>query len=112
LSELCDTYTPKQLNIVVNWLAVGFTVHALIEEVRMSTERISEIVKSVKEYSYLDQAPLQEVDVHEGLNNTLIILRHKIKEDIQISKQYESTPRIEAWQQLNQVWTNIPGQRN
>ncbi|OGO21321.1 MAG: hypothetical protein A2Y54_04555 [Chloroflexi bacterium RBG_16_51_16] len=109
LSDLCETYTPKQLNIVVNWLAVGFTVHALIDEVRLSTERISEIVKSVKEYSYLDQAPLQEVDVHEGLNNTLVILRHKLKEGIQISKQYESTlPRIEAYgSELNQVWTNI-----
>jgi signal transduction histidine kinase len=109
LSDLCETYTPNQLNIVVKWLASGYTVHALIDEVRMSTERISDIVKSVKEYSYLDQAPLQEVDVHDGLNNTLVILRHKLKDGIQISKEYDSSlPRIEAYgSELNQVWTNI-----
>jgi signal transduction histidine kinase len=91
----------------VNWLAsvIRFT---LIDEVRCS-ERISDIVKSVKEYSYLDQAPLQEVDIHEGLNNTLVILRHKLKDGIQISKEYDSSlPRIEAYgSELNQVWTNI-----
>ncbi len=109
LSKLCEAYTPKQLQVVTKWLAAGYTVHALLEEVRMSTERISEIVKSVKEYSFLDRAPLLEVDIHESLDNTLVILRHKTKAGIKITKQYaQYLPRVEAYgSELNQVWTNI-----
>jgi signal transduction histidine kinase len=63
----------------------------------------------VKEYSYLDQAPVQNVDIHEGLENTLVILRHKTKEGIKIVKQYAANlPKVEAYgSELNQVWTNI-----
>jgi len=109
LQELCQAYTPRQLNVVTKWLAVGYTVHALIDEVAMSAQRISEIVKSVKEYSYLDQAPLQQVDIHESLENTLVILRHKTGDGIQIRKEFApDLPNIEAYgSDLNQVWTNI-----
>lgn len=109
LRKLCEAYTSNQISVVVKWLAAGYSVHGLIDEVRMSTERISEIVKSVKEYSYLDQAPLQEVDIHESLENTLVILRHKTKEGVKIIRQFAANlPRIEAYgSELNQVWTNI-----
>src|SRR5262245_1156022 len=75
----------------------------------MSAERISNIVKAVKEYSYLDQAPLQEVDIHAGLENTLMILRSKWKQGITIERNYaRDLPKIEAYgSELNQVWTNI-----
>jgi len=109
LDELCAAYSSQQLHVVVRWLAVGFTVYSLIADVHMSAERISEIVKSVKVYSYLDQAPVQEVDIHEGLDNTLVILRHKTKEGIKIIRQYApDLPHIEGYgSELNQVWTNI-----
>ncbi len=75
----------------------------------IGTQRISEIVKSVKAYSYLDQSPVQDVDVREGLENTLIILRHKMKDGIKIVRDYSADlPHIEAYgSELNQVWTNI-----
>ncbi len=97
------------LPIATRWLAAGCSVYALLDEVANSAERISEIVKAVKSYSYLDQAPIQEVDVTEGLENTLVMLKHKLKQGIAVHREYASElPRIEAYaSELNQVWTNI-----
>ena len=60
-------------------------------------------------YSYLDQAPVQSVDVHEGMDNTLIILRSKLSNGISVRREYApDLPNIEAYgSELNQVWTNI-----
>ncbi len=97
------------VGIIARWLGVGCSVYALLGEVSASAERISEIVKAVKSYSYLDQAPIQQVEVHEGLENTLVMLRHKLKAGVQIIREYApDLPRIEAHgSELNQVWTNI-----
>ncbi len=64
---------------------------------------------SVKGYAYLDQAPEQEVDVHEGLEDTLIILKHKLGTGITLRREYaRGLPRIEVFgSELNQVWTNL-----
>jgi signal transduction histidine kinase len=110
LSELAEDFSPTDhLPAISHWLAAGGAVYALLDEVGKSAERISEIVKSVKAYSYLDQAPVQEVDVHEGLENTLVILRHKLKQGVSVTRDYaRDLPRIEAYaSELNQVWTNI-----
>jgi predicted CoA-binding protein len=74
-----------------------------------SSGRLSEIVKALKTYVYLDQGPVQEVSVQEGLDNTLVILRHKIKQGIEVRREYDpNLPRIQAYgSELNQVWTNI-----
>ena len=66
-------------------------------------------MNSVKSYIYLDQAPVHEVDVHEGLENTLVILNHKLKQGVSVVRDYSADlPRIEAYaSELNQVWTNI-----
>ncbi len=108
LEELGGTLG-AHLPVVVRWLGVGYTVYALLDEVSTSAERISEIVKAVKSYSFLDQAPIQQVDAHEGLENTLVILRYKLKEGVRITRDYApDLPRIEAHgSELNQVWTNI-----
>ena len=73
------------------------------------TGRISEIVKALKSYSYLDQAPVQAVDLHEGLDNTLLVLGHKLKSGISVRREYApDLPNIQAnGSELNQVWTNI-----
>jgi signal transduction histidine kinase len=70
---------------------------------------MSEIVKAVKTYSYLDQAPIQEVDVRETLENTLVLLRYKTKSGVSIRRDYANdVPRIEAYgSELNQVWINV-----
>jgi signal transduction histidine kinase len=91
------------------WLAATATVETLIGEVRMAGDRISEIVGAVKSYAYLDQAPIQRIDVRKGLDDTLVILRHKLKAGIEVTRDYQpDLPEIEAWgSELNQVWTNL-----
>ena len=75
----------------------------------MAGDRISEIVGAVKSYAYLDQAPVQRIDVRKGLDDTLVILRHKLKAGIEVTRDYDpDLPEIEAWgSELNQVWTNL-----
>jgi signal transduction histidine kinase len=109
LGKLQNTFSPENLKIVVRWLASGCMTYALLDEIAMGTERMSEIVRSVKAYSYLDQGPIQQVDVHQGLENTLVILRHKMKDGVVIRREYAAgIPLIEAHgSELNQVWTNI-----
>lgn len=109
LAGLESVFDPSLMPAMLRWLAAGNLVYSLLSEVDMGTERISEIVKSVKAYSYLDQGAVQEVDVHQGLENTLVILRHKMKDGINIIREYATDlPQIEAHgSELNQVWTNI-----
>src|SRR5215207_7759754 len=109
LERLADRFSPIQLSVVVRWLGANSSVYGLLEEVGQSAEAMSEIVKAVKTYSYLDQAPIQEVDVIESLENTLVLLRPKIESKISITRDYaDDVPRIEAYgSELNQVWTNL-----
>ncbi len=96
-------------DLSIRWLGVSCLMMALLLEVGQTTERLSQIVRAMKAYMYLDQAPLLEVDVHEGLENTLIIMQHKLKQGIKVKRDYSpNLPRIEAYaSELNQVWTNI-----
>ncbi len=107
--HLADHFSSAEISTLAESLGTGSAVYSLLDEVAKGAERISEIVKAVKSYSYLDRAPVQQVDVHEGLDNTLVILRHKLKSTIRITRDYDrSLPRIEAYAgELNQVWTNI-----
>jgi len=76
--------------------------------VEQSTVRIAELIKAVKSYSYMDQSPMQEVDIHEGIESTLTMLGHKLK-DVTLVRAFDrSVPRIMAYgSELNQVWTNL-----
>jgi signal transduction histidine kinase len=109
LEELAAEFTPEQLQVVVPWLANGSSAYNLLDEVQSSAERISEIVKAVKTYSFLDQAPIQQVDIHDGLENTLVMLKHKLKTGVSVTRDYApNLPSIEAYgSELNQVWTNL-----
>jgi signal transduction histidine kinase len=109
LERLAERFSPTQVLVLVSWLGAGSSVYGLLEEVRQSAEAMSEIVKAVKTYSYLDQAPIQDVDVIESLENTLVLLRPKITAGINITRDYaDDVPRIEAYgSELNQVWTNL-----
>ena len=109
LARATERFSADQRTLVLRWLASGSSVYGLLGEVGTSAEAISEIVKAVKTYSYLDQAPIQELDVRESLETTLIILRPKIKAGISIKREYaDDVPRIEAYgSELNQAWTNI-----
>ena len=94
---------------VLPWLAADASVHALLGELDMAIGRISEIVGAVKGYAYLDQAPVQRVDVRTGLEQTLVILRHRLRDGIEVRRELdEAVPEIEAYgSELNQVWTNL-----
>ena len=109
LNTLASQMSEEALGEALTWLEASLTVTGLVNEVEQSTARISELVKAVKAYSYMDQAPLQEVDVHEGLENTLTILNHKLKHGITVKRAYDQNlPRICAYgSELNQVWTNL-----
>jgi signal transduction histidine kinase len=95
--------------VAIQWLGTGSAIVTQLYEVQNTTERISQIVRAMKSYTYLDQAPLLEVDVHEGLENTLVIMEHKLKQGVKVKREYaKDLPRIEAYaSELNQVWTNI-----
>ena len=95
LGRVAERFTATQLSVVIRWLAASLSVYDMLEEVRKSAEAMSDIVKAVKTYSYLDQAPIQEVDVVESLENTLVLLRPKITAGITITRDYAAdVPRI------------------
>ena len=109
LVKLAEEFEAGQLGVVAGWLSSTHTLYNLLKEIGEGAGRISEIVKALKSYSYLDQAPVQSVDVHEGLDNTLVILRGKLKDGISVRRDYQpDLPSIQAYgSELNQVWTNI-----
>jgi len=78
-------------------------------ELDHSTERISDLIKAIKEYSYMDQAPSQEVDLKQSLETTLTIMNHKLKHGITVTRDYApNLPKLMAYgSELNQVWTNL-----
>jgi len=90
-------------------IASLLTIARLIGEIEISTKRISHLVQAIKEYSYMDQAAMQLVDLHQGLENTLTILHHRLKGGIQVVRRYdEQLPQICAYGgELNQIWTNL-----
>jgi signal transduction histidine kinase len=81
----------------------------LLEEIGQGTGRITEIVKSLKSYSYQDTVSIQSINIHEGLNDTLVMLRSQLKSGITVEREFDQhLPLIEAHgNELNQVWTNI-----
>jgi len=109
LAPLAEAFVGEQLAAAHTWAANAFRVHSLSHVVGQGSARISEIVSALKSYSYLGQAPVQAVDVHEGLDNTLVILRSKLKTGIEVRREYGAdVPPIQAWgSELNQVWTNL-----
>ena len=92
----------------LEWLASSLSTVSLLTEVKESTRRISDLVAAVKSYSQLDRASVQQMDLTEGLESTLVMLGHKL-EGITVVRDYDTdVPRIEAIAgELNQVWTNL-----
>ena len=84
-------------------------IGGLLEEIEHSSTRITELVRAIKEYTYMDQSPEQEVDIHHALENTLIMLRYRLKHGVELKLDFDrSLPRVCAHgSELNQVWTNL-----
>jgi len=107
--KLATFYNKDQFPVIIDWLSFKFAIYSLVGEISLSTGRIVELVKALKTYTYMDQAPVQSVDVREGLDNTLIILHNKLKRGVTVVREYaDDLPVIQAYAgELNQVWTNI-----
>ena len=100
---------PDALAEGLSWLASSLDAMEMLQTVEGSADRISDLVTAIKAYSYMDQAPSQEVDVQASLETTLTILRFKWKHGVQIVRDYApDLPCITAYgSELNQVWTNL-----
>ena len=100
--------SPGTLADALGYLEAVLGAAGLVDEIDASSMRISNLVAAMEGYSYMDRAPTQEVDVNEGLDNTLAILRYRLA-GIEVERDYdESLPRITAHGgELNQVWTNL-----
>lgn len=108
LATFAADFAPEHLPAVVGWLSASYGVYNLLAEIGQGAGRISEIVKALKAYAYLDQAPVQAVDLHEGLDNTLLILRSKLKQITVVRNYAADLPKIQGYgSELNQVWTNL-----
>jgi PAS domain S-box-containing protein len=109
LEALKELFPDEQFSLVIDWLSCMYAIYSLLGEISLGSGRIAEIVKALKTYTYMDQAPVQSVDVREGLENTLIILHSKLKRGVTVVREYaEDLPVIEAYaSELNQVWTNV-----
>ncbi len=108
LERVKRTVPAQDLENAIQWLAANLTTRDLLKSISRSTERISELVGAVKSYSFMDQAPWQEINVHEGIENTLTILGHKLR-NVTVTRDFDRTlPRLCAYGgELNQVWTNL-----
>ena len=93
----------------IRWLALSFEVMTMIQSGLRGAERVSELVQSMRSYSHLDRGAKQQVDVHQGLEDTIQLLSHKLKQGIKIDRIYDrDLPSILAFgSELNQVWTNL-----
>ena len=100
--------TDEHLEAGLEWVASALSAQSLLSEVKESTSRISSLVDSIKSYTQLDRASQQVIDVTEGIESTLVMLRHKIGR-IAIEREFAAgLPTIEAFPaELNQVWTNL-----
>ncbi len=90
-------------------IAASVEIANLLIEIESSTSRISDLVRAIKEYTYMDQSTAQNVDIVKGLENTLTIMNHKLKRGVTVQRQYEKLPLLvnSYGSELNQVWTNI-----
>jgi signal transduction histidine kinase len=90
-------------------IAASVEIAGLLNEIESSVARISDLVGAIKEYTYMDQAAVQNVDIVKSLETTLTILNHKLKRGVTVLRDYERIPLLvnSFGSELNQVWTNI-----
>ena len=107
--DVASQFPAEALPDLLARMAASLAIGSLLEEMEHSTTRITELVSAIKEYTYMDQSPEQEVDIHHGLENTLIMLRYRLKHGIEVKLDFgRDLPKICArGSELNQVWTNL-----
>jgi signal transduction histidine kinase len=108
LEQLPSVTDGIDLNGSVRWLAYSVETEMLMTEIEEATRRISNLVQAAKSYSHMDRAGHEEIDVHEGLKSTLVMLGPRLR-GVTVVKEFDRTlPRVMAFPgELNQVWTNL-----
>src|SRR5205085_2713077 len=93
----------------LQWVASALSAGALLGEMKESSRRISALVTAIKSYSQMDRASMQRIDVTDGLESTLVMLGHKLRDGVTVVRDYGAgVPLMQAHAgELNQVWTNL-----
>ena len=109
LESLFDNLDPGTARAALVRIAASVEIASLVNEIESSTSRISDLVRAIKEYTFMDQAPVQNVDVVKSLEMTLTILNHKLKRGVTVQRDYQPIPLLvnSFGSELNQVWTNL-----
>jgi signal transduction histidine kinase len=109
LEEIAANVAPDLLDQSLRWIAYAQETEQLMRDIEDAGNRISSLITAAKQYSQMDRASHQWIDVHDGIISTLILFKHKIGEGIRIVKEFDRTlPQIPAHPgELNQVWTNL-----
>jgi signal transduction histidine kinase len=109
LESLFSILDPDTARAALIRIAASVEIVSFLDEIESGTSRISDLVRAIKEYTYMDQTPVQNVDVVKSLETTLTILNHKLKRGIVVQREYQPVPFLvnSFGSELNQVWTNI-----
>src|SRR5580700_10672984 len=109
LEQLFATLDAGTARAALVRISASVEIADLLNQIESSTSRISDLVSAIKEYTFMDQAPLQNVDIVKTLETTLTILNHKLKRGVTVVRDYQKTPLLvnSFGSELNQVWTNI-----
>jgi signal transduction histidine kinase len=109
LGPLASLVSRDLLALGLRILVADHEILCLTRELEEAARRISELVQAVKTYSYMDQSPVAEVDVEQGIDVTLRMFQHQLKHGVEVSRQFAGNlPRIRAnGSALNQIWTNL-----
>jgi len=109
LESLFATLDPQTARAALVRIAASVELATLLNEIESGTSRISDLVRAIKEYTFMDQAPLQNVDIVKSLETTLVIMNHKLKHGVTVHRDYQKIPLLvdSFGSELNQVWTNL-----
>jgi signal transduction histidine kinase len=109
LESLFASLDPDTARAALCRISASLEIAGLLNEIESSTSRISDLVRAIKEYTFMDQAPVQNVDIVKSLETTLTILNHKLKRGVTVERDYPAAPLLvnSFGSELNQVWTNI-----
>ena len=109
LESLFSTLGDDTARAALVRIAASLEIWTMLAEIESSTSRISDLVLAIKEYTYMDQSPVQNVDIVKSLETTLTILNHKLKHGVDVKRDYQKIPLMvnSFSSELNQVWTNI-----
>jgi signal transduction histidine kinase len=109
LEQLFTTLDTDTARAALVRISASVEIADLLHQIESSTSRISELVGAIKEYTFMDQAPVQNVDILKTLETTLTILNHKLKRGVTVQRDYQKIPLLvnSFGSELNQVWTNL-----